>query len=111
SPTRCCVKVFAALPVVLAGVLATGCAMTTATSGTTEDAPRRLVVAPDAKTHAYYFYSIAQLMAQGGRFKEAIEPLREAIKRDPDSAVLWTQLAQWLARSDAPDEAVQAARR
>src|SRR5439155_1143299 len=49
--------------------------------------------------------------ADAGRFTEAIPALREALKRDPNSAYLWTTLAQWLVRTDAADEALAAARR
>ena len=70
-----------------------------------------MVVSHDVQMDAYYYYSVAQLSAQAGQFKEAIEPLREAIKRDPESSFLWTQLAQWLARVDQPAEATAAARR
>ena len=59
---------------------------------------------------AYYQYSVAQMLAQGGRFKDAIAPMQEAIKRDPGLRLLWGQLAQWLVRADQPTEALTAAR-
>jgi predicted Zn-dependent protease len=48
---------------------------------------------------------------QAGRFKDAVPYMRTAIKRDPNSAALWTQLAQLLMRADNLDEAVIAARK
>src|SRR5207249_8424972 len=52
--TRCRVKtVFAAA----AAALLAGCASAAPPTGVLEDAPRRLVVSPDARTDSYYFYS------------------------------------------------------
>ena len=47
---------------------------------------------------AYDHYVIAQMEARAGRMPQAIAQLREAIKLDPDTAVLWIQLSQWLIR-------------
>ena len=74
-------------------------------------ARRAATAPPDLRAEAYFQYSVAQLHAQAGRFREAIPAVQEAIKRDPGSAFLWMQLAQWLARADQPDEALTAARR
>ncbi len=63
------------------------------------------------RADAYYHYTVAQTLAQNGEFKEAIAAMQEAVKRDPNSAFLWTSLAQWYARADSPGEAVTAARR
>jgi predicted Zn-dependent protease len=107
---------FAALGLLLfaAGGLA-GCA-TTAPAVTSEapETPRSRTLSlreRDAAADAYYHYSVAQMLAQGGRFKEAIPPMEEALKRDPDSAFLWSTMAQWLVRADQPVEALSAARR
>src|SRR5437899_766043 len=56
-------RVRATLPVVLAVVLAAGCATSSGMlDANNEDLPKRMTVSPDAKTHAYYHYSVAQLM-------------------------------------------------
>src|SRR2546425_1548811 len=98
---------------VRAGALASGCAIrgrgTAEADGTP---PRRTVVTqPSMTAEAYYHYSVVQLYTQAGRFKDAVAALEEAIKRDSSSAFLWRELAQWLARADAPEQAVAAARR
>jgi tetratricopeptide (TPR) repeat protein len=41
---------------------------------------------------------IAQMESRAGRMPQAIAQLREAIKLDPNTAVLWIQLSQWLIR-------------
>src|SRR5260370_959685 len=51
-----------------------------------------------AQGEAYDHYVIAQMEARAGRLPQAIGQLREAIKTDPDSGVLWIQLSQWLVR-------------
>ena len=82
----------------LAGVLA-GCATAGAGSGSDgSETPRRSSRDRDMSAEAYYQYSVAQILAQNGRFKDAIAPMQEALRRDPDSAYLWSQLAQWLVR-------------
>ena len=86
--------------------LAAGCASTTDScgSGLRERPTRRGVGrAAEPAAEAYYYYSVAQYHAQGGRFKEAVAAMEEALKRDPRSAFLWRELAQWLARADSPD--------
>src|SRR6266850_1788589 len=70
-----------------------------------------VAAAADPRADAYYAYTIAQMYVQAGRFKDAVPPMRSALKRDPNSAALWTQLAQLLVRADNIDEAVSAARR
>ena len=67
--------------------------------------------AADPRADAYYSYSVAQMYVQAGRFKDAVPFMKSAIKRDPNSAALWTQLAQLLTRADSTDEAVSAARK
>src|SRR5262245_32001992 len=67
--------------------------------------------AADVRADAYAYYSEAQMRAQSGEFKEAIAAMQEAIKTDPNSAYLWTTLAQWYGRVDQPTEALAAARR
>ena len=76
------------------------------------DRPAR-AAAPVAATSgdAYYHFSVAQMHARAGRMPEAIAELREAIKRDPNTAALWTQLAQWLVAHQQPAEAFAAAQK
>src|SRR5262249_7469598 len=103
-----------ALGLLLAGALATGCASTTASDGSarrTAAEPSRVGPSQDAAAEADYHYSTAQYQAQAGRLKEAVDAMQAALKRDPDSPVLWRELAQWLARADNPDQALTAARR
>ena len=68
-------------------------------------------MAADRLGESYYHFSVAQMHARAGRMPEAIAQLREAIKRDPKTAALWTQLAQWLARTNQPAEAITAAQK
>src|SRR4029450_11733866 len=75
-----------------------------------DDIPIRAAAA-DPRADAYYSYAMAQMYVQAGRFKDAVPFMKTAIKRDPNSAALWTQLAQMLMRADNLDEAVGAARR
>ena len=63
---------------------------------------------PDPAAEAYWHYSAAQLHAQAGRLKEAIGELREALKHDQTTPSLWTQLALWLSKAEAPQEAIEA---
>src|SRR5580765_5069661 len=83
-----------------------GCAtvIPASTSSEIPETPRRTFASRerDVAAEAYYHYSVAQMLVQGGRFKDAVAPMQEAIKRDPDSAYLWGQLAQWLVRADQP---------
>ena len=90
--------------------LASGCATAERGSGGQSEGALR-ASAPDVRADAYYHYSVAQTFAQNGEFKDAIAAMQDAIKRDPNSAFLWTTLAQWYGRVDAPAEAVAAARR
>ena len=92
-----------AAAVVLLPLAVAGCAALSRTAGDDgSDSPRlRLVSASrDPRAEAYYDFAAAQLHVQAGRFKEAIPLLQDAIKRDPNSAFLWTQLAQWMVRAD-----------
>ena len=98
---------------VLVGAL-TGCAGSRGETLATADGERSVRLAStggDKAADAYYYFSVAQLHAQAGRFREAIPALEEAIKRDPSSAILWTQLAQWLGRAESSERALAAARR
>src|SRR6267142_4594582 len=97
----------------LAGAVA-GCATTPDAARLQADGetPRR--VGPrerDMAAEAYYHYTVAQLAAQSGRFKDALAPMEEALRRDPNSSYLWAQLAQWLVRAEQPAEALTAARK
>ena len=65
----------------------------------------------DPQAEAYYDYAAAQMLVHAGRFREAVPLLQDALKRDPDSAFLWMQLAQWLVRADQPADALVAARK
>ncbi|HXG04948.1 MAG TPA: DciA family protein, partial [Candidatus Binatia bacterium] len=80
-----------------AAVLALGCAGHRTVTATAVEGPRPAArpTAPSQTAEAYYHYSVAQLHAQAGRFREAVAAIEEAIKRDPDSAFLWRELAQW----------------
>jgi tetratricopeptide (TPR) repeat protein len=74
--------------------------------------PRQAAAQPlTPAAEAYYHYSIAQLHAQAGRFKEAVAAIQEAIRRDERSAFLWRELAHWLARIEEPEQALAAARK
>jgi predicted Zn-dependent protease len=91
-----------------------GCASTAPASGPeSAETPRRMFASRerDVAAEAYYHYSVAQMLVQAGRFKEAVAPMEEAIRRDPNSAFLWVSLAQWLVRAEQPVEALAAARR
>src|SRR6266850_1255857 len=97
----------------LAGAVA-GCATTPDAARLQADGetPRR--VGPrerDMTAEAYYHYTVAQLAAQGGRFKDTLAPMEQALQRDPNSSFLWAQLAQWLVRAEQPAEALTAARK
>src|SRR6266446_1792277 len=104
-------KAWRGLPAIVVVTALAGCA---AAGGPTlagdEEIPRRSAAA-DPRADAYYAYSVAQMHVQAGRFKEAVPLMRNALKRDPNSATLWTQFAQLLVRADNLDEAVSAARR
>lgn len=91
----------------------TACASISRTATIDADgAPRRLtVMARDPQADAYYDFAAAQMLVHAGRFREAVPLLQDALKRDPNSAFLWTQLAQWLVRADQPVEALAAARK
>src|SRR2546430_9846022 len=98
--------------VLLLPLALTGCAALSRTTGADDDTPRvRVALARDPRAEAYYDFTASQLLVQAGRFKDAIPLLRDAIKRDPSSAFLWTQLAQWLGRVGQPAEALPAAPR
>src|SRR3972149_2727966 len=88
-----------------------GCASTAPAPAAVADTARPPVARAaqrDPAAEAYYHYTAAQLHAQAGRLKEAIAELKEAIKRDPTTPSLWTQLALWLSKTDAPQEAIDA---
>ena len=62
--------------------------------------PRR---APSRSADRYYHYTVAQYEARQGRIQDAISELKQTIAEDPDTAMLWVQLSQWLLRTgDAP---------
>src|SRR5438034_3108348 len=102
-----------AVAVALLPLAVAGCAALSRTAADDGDGSRlRLVAASrDPRAEAYYDFAAAQLHVQAGRFKEAIPLLQDAIKRDPNSAFLWTQLAQWMVRADQPAEALAAAQK
>ena len=87
----------------------TGCAILTSDmGGETPRPPVARPVAPDLTAEAYFHFTAAQLHAQAGRLKDAIAEIREAIRRDPTTPSLWTQLAVWLSKTDQPEEAIEA---
>src|SRR5439155_316750 len=81
------------LVVVTLAALAAGCAAQGPVAAVNGDEPPRRTrfVAPSETSDAYYHYSAAQMMAQNGRFREAIAAMEQAIKRDPESAFLWRE--------------------
>jgi len=90
---RLLTKAWRGLPAIVVVTALAGCA---AAGGPTlagdEPIPRRSAAA-DPRADAYYAYSVAQMHVQAGRFKEAVPLMRSALKRDPNSAALWTQFA------------------
>ena len=60
---------------------------------------------------AYYHYAAAQLKARQDRLQDALGELRQAIKHDPETALLWVQLAQWLLRTGDMPGALEAAQK
>ena len=87
--------------VLAAAITLSGCvSMDPQTAADSPETTTEAVAAPirDPRAAAYYYYSIAQMNARAGRNQEAIAALRQAIDRDRDTAALWVQLAQWLAR-------------
>src|SRR5207249_3406015 len=108
---RLLTKAWPGLTVIVAATALAGCASAGQPTITADDEIPRRVVPVDPRSDAYYSYTVAQMYVQGGRFKDAVPYMRTAIKKDPNSAALWTQLAQLLMRADSLDEAVAAARR
>jgi tetratricopeptide (TPR) repeat protein len=108
---RLLMKAWPGLTVIVAGTALVGCASMGQPTISGDDEISRRVVANDPRGEAYYAYTIAQMNVQAGRFKDAVPYMRTAIKRDPNSASLWTQLAQLLLRADNVEDAVVAARR
>src|ERR1700687_1642298 len=95
-----------------AALVLSGCA-STGSMGAADDSDATAEAPPprirDSRAAGYYFYSVAQMHARAGRVPDAIASLRQAIDRDPDTAALWVQLSQWLARANEPAKAVEAA--
>ena len=109
---RLLTKAWPGLTVIVAATALAGCASAgQPTIAGDDEIPRRAVAAADPRSDAYYSYTLAQMNVQAGRFKDAVPHMKAAIKKDPNSAALWTQLAQLLMRADNIDEAVAAARR
>src|SRR5438128_10464274 len=98
------------LRVLTMAIAVVGCACMGGPTVSSDDEIPIRAVATDPRADAYYSYTVAQMYVQAGRFKDAVPFMRTAIKRDPSSAALWTQLAQLLMRADSLDEAVGAAR-
>src|SRR5262249_1198097 len=110
GPRRLMTKAWPGLTVIAVASLLAGCASVNQPTITSDDEiPRRVVAAPDPRSDAYYSYTVAQMNVQAGRFKDAGPYMKAAIKKDPNSAALWTQLAQLLMRAHNVDEAVAAA--
>src|SRR2546422_1935258 len=82
----------------LASVTLAACAAAGTVATSFDATPRRSVPSLDTRAHAYHEFVVAQMAAQAGRFTQAIPALPEALKRAPNSAYLWTTLAQWLLR-------------
>ena len=86
-----------------------GCATTQTSEAEPTPVPKTITIVPPgrravgAQGEAYDHYVIAQMEARAGRMPQAIAQLREAIKFDPNTALLWIQLSQWLIRvNDTP---------
>src|SRR2546430_14353565 len=99
-------RLLARIGLLLVGAMLAGCAAGTVTTSAGA-ALRRSAQASDRRAEAYYGYTVAQMAAQAGRLNEAGPPLRDALKRDPNSAHLWVTLAQWLLRARAAPGALQ----
>src|SRR4029450_12750222 len=108
---RLMTKAWPGLSAFLAVTVLSGCAVAGGPTFSGDDQVPRRSAAADPQADAYYAYSVAQMHIQAGRFKDAVPLMRAALKRDPNSAALWTQYAQLLVRVDNVDEAVSAARR
>src|SRR6267378_926053 len=108
---RLLTKAWPGLTIIVAATGLVSCASVNQPTIAGDDEIPRRVVAADPRSDAYYAYTVAQMYVQAGRFKDAVPYMKTAIKKDPDSAALWTQLAQLLMRADNVDEAVSAARR
>src|SRR5882672_7894724 len=108
---RLLTKAWPGLSAFLVATVLAGCAIAAGPGFTGDDQIPRRSAAADPQADAYYAYSVAQMHIQAGRFKDAVPLMRAALKRDPNSATLWTQYAQLLVRVDNVDEAVSAARR
>src|SRR5204863_3883589 len=100
-------RLLARIGLLLVGAMLAGCAAGTVTTSAGA-ALRRSAQASDRRAEAYYGYTVAQMAAQAGRLNDAVPALRDALKRDPNSAHLWMTLAQWLVRLAAADEALNA---
>src|SRR4030095_5639730 len=107
---RLMTKAWPGLSAFLAVTVLSGCAVAGGPTFSGDDQVPRRSAAADPQADAYYAYSVAQMHIQAGRFKDAVPLMRVALKRDPNSGVLWTQYAQLLVRVDNVDEAVSAAR-
>ena len=79
------VRAAVSLLLLLAGAVA-GCATTSSTAKLADgETPRRSAPRErDMTAEAYYHYTVAQLAAQSGRFKDALAPMEEALQRDPN---------------------------
>src|SRR5262249_27102970 len=108
---RLLTKAWPGLSAFLVATVLTGCAVAGGPTVSGDDQAPRRSAAADPQADAYYAYSVAQMHIQAGRFKDAVPLMRAALKRDPNSAALWTQYAQLLVRVDNVDEAGSAARR
>src|SRR5215472_4866644 len=108
---RLLTKAWPGLTVSIVAMALVGCASAMQPTISSDDEIPRRIVAADPRSDAYYSYTVAQMNVQAGRFKDAVPYMKAAIKKDPNSAALWTQLAQLLMRADNVDEAVTAARR
>src|SRR5215831_2501566 len=108
---RLLTKAWPGLTVTIVAMALVGCASAMQPTISSDDEIPRRIVAADPRSDAYYSYTVAQMNVQAGRFKDAVPYMKAAIKKDPNSAALWTQLAQLLMRADNVDEAVTAARR
>ena len=66
---------------------------------------------PAARSEAYLHFSKARLAAEGGRLNEAITEYKKALESDPDSSLIYSEMADTYLRSQRVRDAVDAAQK
>jgi len=106
--------VAAGLLLVLGGCATSAPAPPTEPGRAEDPIPAAVVKRPSAggrMGNAYWHFSKAQMEAREGRLQDAVSEVRLAIKDDPNTAALWVQLSQWLARTEDVTGAIEAAQK